>query len=122
MGKLLQGAKTYIVMLISAFIAPYLATHFGIVLTPQQQTELATAFMFVVAAAMRTASTGPALAGVRTLLEARAGKAGAAVAEKTIEELVDVLLPLVMKAVDQRLKVPNQPSATEGAVETKESK
>lgn len=93
----MNGLKTILAMIVAAYVVPKLAS-LGLSLTAEEQAQIVGLGVAVVGIAMRFASTGPALAGVREW----AGKLGSSGLSKLTPDEVNQLTNLIIRELKDR--------------------
>jgi hypothetical protein len=91
------GSKSYLALIVSAVVAPWVVKHLGVQLDGDTQIQIAAAAVAVVGAVMRTVSKGAPLAGLRKLC--RREPDALALSPDTARVLVQTMAPLIVNLV-----------------------
>ena len=99
-----SGTKSYLALMGSAVIAPWLIKNLGVEVAPDQQLQIVAAAVAVVGGVMRTVSSGPPLAGLRRIFARKPEPLRLApeAAALLVRHMAPVLVTLVEKIIDRR--------------------
>lgn len=101
----LAGLKSYVAIIGSAVIAPWAVKHLGVVLTPDQQLQVAAGAVAIVGTVMRSLTKVAPFAGLRRLLRPPPPPPQPVeITPELVKALVKYMAPDLLRLMDALLK------------------